>query len=136
MLRSTRPSRFLTPHCQDGTDTFSLTNGTGTVSSRHQPVSGGTISPILGTPNPVRAALVSQYNGLLDQIDQLTKDAGYNGNNLLAGGSTVKVVFNETGTSNLTITGKDTSSTGLGLTQLGFDRFRHQRRHHDDARRA
>jgi flagellin-like hook-associated protein FlgL len=74
--------------------------------------------------NPARAALVTQYNGLLDQIDQLTKDAGYNGNNLLAGSSTtLKVVFNETGTSSLTITGKDTSATGLGLAQLGSTAF-------------
>ena len=55
----------------------------------------------------------------------MTKDAGFNGNNLLAGTSTqLKVVFNETGTSNLTITGADTSATGLGLAQLsatGFD---------------
>jgi flagellin-like hook-associated protein FlgL len=69
--------------------------------------------------NPARGALITQYNGLLDQIDQLTKDAGYNGNNLLAGtSSTLKVVFNETGTSSLTISGKDTSATGLGLAQL------------------
>jgi flagellin len=69
--------------------------------------------------NPVRASLVTQYNGLLTQIDQLTKDAGYNGNNLLTGASTtLKVVFNETGSSSLTITGKDTSATGLGLAQL------------------
>ena len=74
--------------------------------------------------NPARAALVTQYNGLLTQIDQLTKDAGYNGNNLLAGtSSTLKVVFNETGTSSLTITGKDTSATGLGLAQLGSSGF-------------
>jgi flagellin len=69
--------------------------------------------------NPARGALISQYNGLLDQIDQLTADAGFNGNNLLAGTSTqLKVVFNETGTSSLTIGGKDTSATGLGLAQL------------------
>jgi flagellin len=74
--------------------------------------------------NPARGALISQYNGLLDQIDQLTKDAGYNGNNLLAGSSTtLKVVFNETGTSSLTITGKDTSATGLGLAQLASTDF-------------
>jgi flagellin len=74
--------------------------------------------------NPVRASLTTQFNGLLDQIDQLTKDAGYNGNNLLAGSSTtLKVVFNETGTSSLTITGKDTSASGLGLTQLGSTAF-------------
>jgi len=69
--------------------------------------------------NPARGTLISQYNGLMDQIDQLTKDAGYNGNNLLAGASTqLKVVFNETGSSSLTIAGKDTSATGLGLGQL------------------
>jgi flagellin-like hook-associated protein FlgL len=74
--------------------------------------------------NPARAALVTQYNGLLTQIDQLTKDAGYNGNNLLAGtSSTLKVVFNETGSSSLTITGKDTSATGLGLSQLTSTSF-------------
>jgi len=80
-----------------------------------------------GTPvaNPARGALISQFNGLLDQIDQLTKDAGYNGNNLLAGASTqLKVVFNETGTSSLTIAGKDTSASGLGFTsQLGSTDF-------------
>ena len=69
--------------------------------------------------NPARAALTTQYNALLTQIDQLTKDAGYNGNNLLTGASTqLKVVFNETGSSSLTIAGKDTSSTGLGLATL------------------
>ncbi|MEO9231338.1 MAG: flagellin hook IN motif-containing protein, partial [Devosia sp.] len=75
--------------------------------------------PGVQVDNPARAALITQYNGLLTQIDQLTKDAGYNGNNLLTGASTqLKVVFNETGTSNLTIAGKDTSATGLGLSQL------------------
>ena len=79
-----------------------------------------------GSPvaNPARGALITQYNGLLDQIDDLTKDAGYNGNNLLAGTSTqLKVDFNETGTSSLTISGKDTSATGLGLAQLTSTSF-------------
>jgi len=74
--------------------------------------------------NPARGALIAQYNGLLSQIDDLTADAGYNGNNLLAGTSTqLKVVFNETGTSSLTIGGKDASSAGLGLTTLGSTAF-------------
>ena len=69
--------------------------------------------------NPARAAFISQYNGLLDQIDQLTADAGYNGNNLLSGTSSqLKVLFNETGTSSLTVNGKDTSASGLGLDKL------------------
>jgi flagellin-like hook-associated protein FlgL len=76
------------------------------------------------TANPARGALIGQYNGLLNQIDSLTKDATYNGNNLLAGASTqLKVAFNETGTSSLTIAGKDTSATGLGLAQLGSTGF-------------
>ena len=85
----------------------------------------GTAAGATQIANPARAALTAQYNALLTQIDQLTKDSGYNGNNLLAGSSsTLKVVFNETGSSSLTISGKDTSATGLGLSQLtstGFD---------------
>jgi flagellin-like hook-associated protein FlgL len=85
----------------------------------------GSAASTSSAANPARAALISQYNGLLDQIDQLTGDAGYNGNNLLTGSSTtLKVTFNETGTSSLTITGKDTTFTGLGLAKLastGFD---------------
>jgi len=85
----------------------------------------GTAAGATQIANPARAALTAQYNALLTQIDQLPKDSGYNGNNLLAGSSsTLKVVFNETGSSSLTISGKDTSATGLGLSQLtstGFD---------------
>jgi flagellin-like hook-associated protein FlgL len=74
--------------------------------------------------NPARGALISQYNGLLDQIDQLTADASYNGNNLLGGTSAqLKVVFNENGSSSLTVTGKDASAAGLGLTKLGATDF-------------
>jgi flagellin len=98
--------------------TVGLTAATNTGTAAVPPVSGATVA------NPARAALISQYNGLLDQIDQLTKDAGYNGNNLLAGTSTqLKVVFNETGTSSLTVSGKDTSATGLGLAQLSSTSF-------------
>ena len=84
----------------------------------------GTAAGASQVANPARGALITQYNGLLTQIDQLTGDAGYNGNNLLAGSSTqLKVVFNETGTSNLTVAGKDTTATGLGLAQLGSTAF-------------
>ena len=84
----------------------------------------GTAAGATQIANPARAALTSQYNALLTQIDQLTKDAGYNGNNLLTGTSTqLKVVFNETGSSSLTIAGADTSSTGLGLAALASNAF-------------
>ncbi len=96
----------------------------GTLSSTATVVAAGTSRTDANVPNSARANLITQYNGLLDQIDQLTKDAGFNGNNLLAGSSTqLKVVFNETGTSNLTITGADTSAAGLGLNQLASTGF-------------
>jgi len=61
-----------------------------------------------------RAALATQYDELMGQIDQLATDAGYKGTNFLDSGSWV-VEFNESGTSTLTITGFDGSSSGLGI---------------------
>jgi len=62
-----------------------------------------------------RATLATQYSALLTQIDQLAGDAGYKGTNLLATGSTLTVTFNESGSSTLTITGFDASTTGLAI---------------------
>ncbi len=79
------------------------------------PASSGTTIQVA---NPKRAELVTQYNDLLDQIDQLTKDSGFNGVNLLNGDS-LSVLFNEDGTSSLDIAGADTTATtGLGLAAL------------------
>jgi flagellin-like hook-associated protein FlgL len=67
----------------------------------------------------VRSNLVSQFNSLMSQIDQIAKDAGYNGLNLLAGDK-VSVVFNEkTGTnqSKLDVQGTLLSSASLGISQ-------------------
>lgn len=64
--------------------------------------------------NPKRAELVTQYNDLLTQIDQLAKDSGFNGVNLLAGDN-LQVTFNEDGSSKLDVAGKSINSTGLGL---------------------
>ena len=69
-----------------------------------------------------RATLESEYNALLKQIDQLTSDASFNGNNFLDGDN-LKVVFNETGSSSLTIKGVDTSSSGLGLSSTASGDF-------------
>ncbi len=62
-----------------------------------------------------RASYMAQFNAILDQIDGIAKDSGYKGVNLLAEGE-LKVKFNETGDSSLTITGEDASANGLGLT--------------------
>jgi flagellin-like hook-associated protein FlgL len=70
------------------------------------------------TANSSRTTLTSNFNNLLTQVDQLAGDASYNGVNLL-NGNNLKVVFNETSTSSLTISGVTFNSTGLGLSQLG-----------------
>jgi flagellin len=74
-------------------------------------------------PNPKRDELRVQYNELLSQIDQLAKDAGFNGVNLLNGDS-LEVLFNEDGSSKLAVTGVTFDAAGLGLGEIasgGFD---------------
>jgi flagellin len=65
----------------------------------------------------IRANLVNQYNGILSQITNTAQDASFNGINLL-NGDTLKLTFNETGKSTLSITGVTYGATGLGLTAL------------------
>lgn len=62
-----------------------------------------------------RVSLATQYDSLLAQIDTLAGDSGYKGTNLLAAGSSLTVAFNESGSSTLTVSGFDASSTGLGV---------------------
>jgi len=64
-----------------------------------------------------RSSLVSQYNNVLAQINTTAQDASFNGVNLL-NGDTLKLTFNETGRSTLSITGVTFNSAGLGLSTL------------------
>jgi flagellin len=64
-----------------------------------------------------RAGLVSQYNNILSQITTTSQDSSFNGINLLNGDS-LKLVFNETGSSTLSITGTTFNAPGLGLSSL------------------
>jgi flagellin len=64
-----------------------------------------------------RASLVAQYNNVLSQINTTAQDASFNGINLL-NGDTLKLVFNETGKSTLSITGVTFNDAGLGLATL------------------
>ena len=66
-----------------------------------------------------RATLAAQFNTLRTQIDQMAGDSGYNGKNFLQGDS-LRVLFNESGDSLLTVTGFDSTSTGLGITSAAF----------------
>ncbi|CAA2136937.1 flagellin [Methylobacterium bullatum] len=66
-----------------------------------------------------RTALASQFNDLRTQIDQIAKDSGFNGTNLL-GGDTLNVLFNEkTGSdqSKLSVAGRKLSADSLGVSK-------------------
>jgi flagellin-like hook-associated protein FlgL len=76
----------------------------------------------VGAPNSTRTSLESDYNNVLSQIDALTADASYNGVNLL-NGDDFKVLFNESGSSSLTISGVTFDTAGLGLASIGAGHF-------------
>src|SRR5580658_3145552 len=74
-----------------------------------------TVNNAVAPVSATRTTLQGNYNALLTQIDQLAGDSSYNGVNLLSGDN-LKVLFNETGTSSLTISGVNFNSAGLGLS--------------------
>jgi flagellin len=60
--------------------------------------------------------LVTQYNEIRSQIDNLSTDSGYKGVNLL-GGNDLTVEFNEDGSSSISVTGFDATVAGdLAIT--------------------
>jgi flagellin-like hook-associated protein FlgL len=65
----------------------------------------------------IRAGLITQYNNIITQIDTTAQDASFNGINLL-NGDDLKLTFNETGKSTLTLKGVTFSAAGLGLGSL------------------
>ena len=86
----------------------------------------GTTTATVGTVNAavadagsqaIRAGLVNQYNGIISQITTTAQDSSFNGINLL-NGDTLKLTFNETGKSTLSVTGVTFDAAGLGLGSL------------------
>jgi flagellin len=67
--------------------------------------------------NTVRKDLVTQFNEVRDQLNKLADDASFNGVNLLRGDA-LKLNFNETSTSSITIQSKD--PTGINTSSLGI----------------
>lgn len=84
--------------------------GTGTLSS----VLGLTAGTTTFTASTVRQSLAQQFDLIRTQIDQAVGDASYNGVNLLSGGS-LSVVFNESGSSKLSVGGPTLSASSLGI---------------------
>ncbi len=75
-------------------------------------------SALQTTDDAVRAGLATQYNGLLVQLDHLANDATFNGTNLVNSViGQLKVVFNATNTTSLTVQGSNLKTGGLGLGQ-------------------
>jgi flagellin len=93
------------------TSGLTVTGATGTV------VDGSTSTGTIGG-NTVRSNLVTQFNQLRDQLDKTAADSSFNGINLLAGDQ-LKLFFNETSTSSLTIQSTNTSGINSNALSIG-----------------
>jgi flagellin len=80
---------------------------------------GGAVVAAVTDPasQTARATLVTQYNQIITQLTTTAQDASFNGINLLDGNS-LKMIFDETGKSTLTIAGVTFNPAGLGLASL------------------
>jgi Bacterial flagellin C-terminal helical region len=86
--------------------------GTGTLTF------GAVVAPVADAASQtIRANLVAQYNNVITQITTTSQDSSFNGTNLL-NGDDLKLTFNETGKSTLTIKGVTFNAAGLGLAPL------------------
>jgi len=91
-----------------GTGTFALVT----------PAGGSAGKPVADAASlAIRANLVTQYNNVITQITTTSQDSSFNGINLL-NGDDLKLTFNETGKSTLTIKGVTFDAAGLGLASL------------------
>ena len=100
------------------TITTTGTAAANTVSITGTTAAGGVVAPVADPASQAtRANLVSQYNNIIAQITTTAQDASFNGINLL-NGDNLKLTFNETGKSTLSITGVSYNATGLGLNAL------------------
>ncbi len=91
-----------------GTDTATLVTPTG----------GAAGKPLADAASQtIRANLIAQYNNVIQQITTTSQDSSFNGINLL-NGDDLKLTFNETGKSTLTVKGVTFNAAGLGLAPL------------------
>jgi flagellin-like hook-associated protein FlgL len=97
----------------DALSTNSIVIG-GTSDAGEKASIGLTAGTTTGTLNTTRQALSQQFDQLRTQIDQVIADSGYNGVNLLSGG-TLSITFNESGSSKLSVAGFTDSSSALSI---------------------
>ena len=119
---------------QDGTLTITTSNdaasatigtigGTASVSGQLFFGKSGGAPVVDASASTTRNNLVEQYNNILNQITTTAQDASFNGVNLLTG-DTLKLTFNETGKSTLSISGVNFNAPGLGLASLNVGDFK------------
>jgi flagellin len=99
-------------------DAASSTIGAVTLTTAGSATFAAAAAPV-ADPNSqaIRSSLVSQYNNIITQITTTAQDSSFNGINLLYG-DTLKLTFDETGKSNLNVTGVTYNAAGLGLASL------------------
>lgn len=110
----------------DGKITFTAKAGYNIKATGAGDLAGLGKDPDAGTPtndvtstvavNTDRQKYALQFNEILTQIDNLAKDAGYKGINLLQM-NTLTVIFNEDRSSQIEVKGTDASSVGLMLDE-------------------
>ena len=110
----------------DGKITFTAKAGYNIKATGAGDLAGLGKDPAAGTPtndvtstvavNTDRQKYALQFNEILTQIDNLAKDAGYKGINLLQM-NTLTVIFNEDRSSQIEVKGTDASSVGLMLDE-------------------
>lgn len=75
----------------------------------------GVIEKAKGDTAPDTTAYIAQVNALRTAIDQTAADSVFNGVNLLTSTGSLKINFNEAGTSSITVAGADSSTAAGGL---------------------
>ncbi|HDO51113.1 MAG TPA: hypothetical protein ENH05_00055, partial [Rhizobiales bacterium] len=104
----------------NGTDSIVIAEGNSREAAAFGLAAGTTTSTTVNSTE--RASLETQFNDIRTQIDQLARDASFNGNNLLQSDN-LTVIFNEDATSSLTINGVDFDTGGLGINAVATNAF-------------
>ncbi len=116
IVASTDSNGYLQIESENTGEDISIANGTANATDVAM-TAGNSSNEVteVRADSTTRDNLETQFKETLKQIDQLTNDAGFNGNNFL-NGDDLKVTFNETGSSSMTVKGIDASASGLGLS--------------------
>ncbi len=74
-----------------------------------------TVDPAAAGGSATLSSLATQFNELMTQVDFVVDDAAYGGTNLLTGGTSLVVSFNETGTSFLSVASFSAYAASLSI---------------------